>query len=323
DASMIADAAETIDHTTGVTYGRSAILAVMRSNRRFRELTLRSEVLATLGDALVLTRELFAASGYVDWTVDMAAVERDRFMLIEVDSHARRRRTEIFAVNRLGDAVARLDERYAEARPEGPARARAAATARSVAALFGPPDFDRYAMAVGPDIEMVHHRGLVGQGSSRGRDAWLRVFRVILETADGTTSVEDILCLTSEACLVRWKVSGTDRATGGAFEQTYLMLAVFGPDGLLAHNEYFAPGHEDEAPARFDELVTEPASVRPVQRCVRPNAATAFAARLDVVIAARDADALPGLYADETEVLDHTTGTTWDHEADLRGLRAL
>src|SRR5262249_35711516 len=136
-------------------------------------------------------------------------------------------------------------------------------------------------------------------------------------------SVEDILCLTSEACLVRWKVSGTDRATGGAFEQTYLMLAVFGPDGLLAHNEYFAPGHEDEALARFDELVTEPASVRPVQRCVRPNAATAFAARLDVVIAARDADALPGLYADETEVLDHTTGTTWDHEADLRGLRAL
>src|SRR5262245_37093114 len=185
DASMIADAAETIDHTTGVTYGRSAILAVMRSNRRFRELTLRSEVLATLGDALVLTRELFAASGYVDWTVDMAAVERDRFMLIEVDSHARRRRTEIFAVNRLGDAVARLYERYAELLPEGPARARAAATARSVAALFGPPDFDRYAMAVGPDIEMVHHRGLVGQGSSRGRDAWLRVFRVILETADG------------------------------------------------------------------------------------------------------------------------------------------
>src|SRR5262249_6964012 len=153
-------------------------------------------------------------------------------MLIEVDGEGRRARSEIFAANRLGDAVARLYERHAELLPDGPARDRAAATARSVATFFGRPDFDRWATAVGPDVELVHHRGLVGQGSSRGRDAWLRVFRVCFETqADGTISTQDILGLTPEACLVRWENSGTDRATGGAFETTYLHLFVFGPDG--------------------------------------------------------------------------------------------
>src|SRR5262249_45179897 len=157
-----------------------------------------------------------------------------------------------------------------------------------------------------------------------GRDAWLRVFRVCFETqADGTISTQDILGLTPEACLVRWENSGTDRATGGAFETTYLHLFVFGPDGLLARLEIFAPGHEDEAPARFDELMPAPAAVRAVQRRMRPNAATANHARFAAAIAAQDADALSTGLADESEVLDHTTGTTWDREAELRSLSYL
>ena len=51
--------------------------------------------------------------------------------------------SEIFAADRLGDAVARLYERYAELLPDGPARARAAATARSVAAVVAPVDLDQ------------------------------------------------------------------------------------------------------------------------------------------------------------------------------------
>src|SRR5262249_2398091 len=149
------------------------------------------------------------------------------------------------------------------------------------------------------------------QGSSRGRDAWLRVFRVILETVpDPTNRIEDILVLTPEACLVRWEASGTDRATGGAFEQTYLMLVLFGPDGLMARQEWFAPGHEDEALARFDELGAAPPPMRPVQRRVRANAATAHAARGEAAIAARDAEAFAAMFADESEVVDHTTGAT-------------
>src|SRR5262249_37065718 len=256
--------------------------------------------------------------------LDVGAYEIEQLVLIEVDAEGRRRRGELFASKHLGDAIVRLYERYAELLPDGPPRARVPATARSGAASLGPSDFDRYATAVGPDVEMIHHRGLVGQGSSRGRDAWLSVFRVIFETvADATNRTEDILGLTPEAFLVRWESSGTDRATGGAFETTYLVLAVLGPDGLVARNEYFAPDHEAEALARFDELVTEPAATRPVQRRVRPNAAAAFAARVDAAIAARDADALSAVFAPEGESLDHTTGSTSDAGGVLRSFRYL
>src|SRR5262249_50200515 len=74
---------------------------------------------------------------------------------------------------------------------------------------------------------------------------------------------------------------------------------------------------------RFDELVTQPAAVRPVQRRVRPNAATANLARFSAAISARDTDALSTGLADDSEVLDHTTDTTWDREAQLRSLRYL
>src|SRR5262249_51490904 len=274
--------------------------------------------------SLALARQWVSASEARGRTWDVGPFESESVQLIEVDGEGRRARSEIFAANRLGDAVVRLYERYAELLPEGPARDRAAATARSVAAFFGKPDFDRWATAVGPDVELVHHRGLVGQGSSRGRAAWLRVFRVSSEPqADSMNSTEDILGLTPDACLVRWRNWGTDGATGGAFETTYLMLAVFGPDGLMVRNEYFAPDHEDEAVARFDELVTEPAAVHPVQRRVRPNAATARAARLDAAIAPQDADAASCVVAPQGEAPKHTTGSTADGDGVLRSFRYL
>ena len=104
---------------------------------RAEDVTLRHEPLATLGDSLALCRAVVV--GRVR-SVESETVrrrrrrDRDAIVLIEVDAHGRRRRAEFFAADRLGDAVARLYERYAELLPDGPARARAAATARSVAA---------------------------------------------------------------------------------------------------------------------------------------------------------------------------------------------
>src|SRR5215470_13561804 len=93
--------------------------------------------------------------------------------LIEVDAQGRQRRVEQFGSNRLGDAVARLYERYAELLPEGPERARAAATARSVALSAGPVDPDRYAAALAPLVDYVDHR-TIGLESTRGAEAFLR-----------------------------------------------------------------------------------------------------------------------------------------------------
>jgi class 3 adenylate cyclase/tetratricopeptide (TPR) repeat protein len=331
---VFADHFQFIDHDIGVDIDRQGALVTWCTLLETRDGTRRAEPLATLGGSLALCRSRVSASGVAgrpfedsgasEMSEDWGAFEMEWVELVEVDGEKRCTRTENFATSKLGDAVARLYERYAELLHDGPERTRSAATASSVAALFGPPDFDRYTTVVGPNVELVHHHGLVGQGSSRGRQAWLRIFRVIFETqAYGTNTTEDILALTPAACLVRWRVSAIDRATGGSVENTYLMLAVFGPDGLLARNEYFAPGHEEEALARFDELVTDPQGARPVERRVRPNAATANAARLDAAVAAREADALLTLFADESDVIDHPTGLAYDRRGALSSFRAL
>src|SRR5207245_1351057 len=54
-----------------------------------------------------------------------------------------------------------------------------------------------------------------------------------------------------------------------------------------------------------------------------PNTATANAARLDAAVGARDADALSTLFGDESEFVDHTTGTTWDRGGSLATWRSL
>src|SRR5262249_9394260 len=107
------------------------------------------------------------------------------------------------------------------------------------------------------------------------------------------------------------------------YESPFLLLRVFGPDGLTVHLDMFDIDHEHEALARFDELTAAPAPTRPVQRRVRPNAAAAFAARVDAAIAARDADALSAVLGPGGESLEHTTGSTSDGGGVLRSFRYL
>src|SRR5262249_26534187 len=287
------------DHTTGATGGRDAALRSLRSLLSVEEPTSRHEPLATLGDTLALWRVSWSASGLAQGKFDVAAYEVEAIDLIEVDAQGRLHGIERFAPNHLGDAVARLYERYAELLPEGPARARAAATARSVAPLVGPVTLERFATALDPAVEIVDHRP-VGLPPSRGRDAYLRSLGALLELADDVTNrVEDVLALRSNARLLRATNFGTERVGGGSYERQLPSLVVCGTEGLVSHMEYFGVSDEAEALARFDELVTEPGAMRPVQRRVRPNAATAHAARVDTAIAARDADALSAVFAPE------------------------
>src|SRR5262249_57236045 len=113
-----------------------------------------------------------------------------------------------------------------------------------------------------------------------------RPFRPCRERpTDVPNRVADVRALRPAAGRLRVMVFGTDRAGGGAFERPRLALSVFDTDGLLTRLEEFDVGHEAEALARFDELAAE-AAVRPGQRRVRPNAATAHAARPDAASAA-------------------------------------
>src|SRR6185369_8241707 len=109
---------------------------------------------------------------------DVGAYRRDEIDVIEVDAQGRRRRSEAFAPDQLGDAVVRLYERYADLLPDGPARTRAAATARTVAAMGRAPDLDRLAAAFAPGIEAVDHR-ILGTYSASGAQAVLKGYRAL------------------------------------------------------------------------------------------------------------------------------------------------
>src|SRR5262249_17455345 len=199
----------------------------------------------------------------------------------------RNRRLEVFADDRLADAVARLYERHADLLPDGPARTRAAATVNSITAIL---TLDPKRPPFANDMECVDHRAL-GLWSARGAAAALRRMRALFELADHVTvRIHDVLGARSDAILWRSTFSGTDRASGGEFEQHALQLRVFGADGLQTRLEFFDVDATDEALARFDELAAEPTAARlatvPTPRAerrarrVRANAPTANVDRL-------------------------------------------
>src|SRR5262249_34701730 len=172
-AARVAEDYEVVDHPTGATFGRSGLLDVYRRQFRIQDLTRRRETLATLGDSLALSRTWWSGSG-AGRPFDVGAFEVENITLVETDAQGRSRRTELFAEHKLGDAVVRLYERYAELLPDGPARARAAVTAGAAAKLLrGRFDPDRLATAFASDIEYVDHR-ILGTWSAHGADAVLR-----------------------------------------------------------------------------------------------------------------------------------------------------
>ena len=322
---LYADEMEGVHHPTGVSYDRQGSIATFRSVLRAAEMRFAHEPLATLGDSLALARLSVSAGGFSGGRFDVGAYQVDEVVLIEVDAEGRRRRAEFFARDRLGDAIARLYQRHSELLAEGPARERAAATARSVAAVLGPYDVDRYATAIAPSVEYANHRSLERRSGS-GAEAMLRSFRAMSELASELrTRVDDVLGLHPDALLVRWTSFGTERTGGGAFERPMLLLWAFGDDGLVGCNELFDVDGDAQALARFDAVAADaphPAA-RSIERRVRPNSATANAARMDAAVAARDLDAFLAVIADEAKGVHHPTGSEYEESAALEQYRAL
>src|SRR5262249_45684697 len=116
----------------------------------------------------------------------------------------------------------------------------------------------------------------------------------------------------------------------GRFESAFFTLLAFGADGRVARSERFDDDCADQALARFDELTAAPASSHAASRrspAIRPNAATANAAAIDAVIAAREPQARAQLTAlhvgDGYEVVDHINGITHDLSGSLATWDAL
>ena len=311
---------QAVHHPTGLTYDRAGLIETVRNFARSKGASVRRDVLATLGDTLGLARQSMSIDSAENDAWSSGAAELETLMLEEVDHTGRRHRGEIFAADHLGDAVARLYACYAALLPDGAAQQRASVTAGAIAAMVAPPDLDHYAAALAPSVEFKDHR-TVGFASGRGATMLLRGFRSLLELAtDVATRVDDVVALEPGAMLLRWTTFGTDRRSGGTFESSFLLLWIFGADGLIVRDETFDAGRETEALARFDELTRAPP---PLARRVRENAATATIARFDEAVAARDADALAALLADGVEFVHHPTVASYGRRGILTTWRSL
>ncbi|HJQ85156.1 MAG TPA: nuclear transport factor 2 family protein [Candidatus Binatia bacterium] len=311
------------DHATGTTYDREGMLATWGAMLGVPDMRFRSEPLATLGDALALQRESVSAPAVTAGTLDVAAYEIDVATLGEADAQGKPGRIDVFSIQHLGDAVARLYERWAERLPPGPQRVRAAATARSVATLLLETEVARVATAFDPGIDFLDHRPL-GLPSQHGTEQHVKGLQSLRDVSgDIGKRIDDVLALEPGAFLVRWTQFGTARAGGGTYERTFLCLYVFGPDGLATRNELFAAEREAEALARFEALAAEPTAPEARARRVRPNGATAFASRLGAAFAARDLEGVASLLAEDLVVVEHPLGLDHDREGTLRSFRAL
>ncbi|HJQ83831.1 MAG TPA: AAA family ATPase, partial [Candidatus Binatia bacterium] len=326
--ALLGDEYSVVHHWSGTTYDRELSLADMRAVfRTADDLACAHEPLATLGDSLALFRRSVSATGVRGGDLSIGATAYDNVIVIELDRQGLLGCNEVFAENRLGDATARLYERYAGLLPDGPARTRAAATARSVATVLAlPRDADRYAKAIAADIAFVDHQP-VGIGSARSAARFLRGLRALHDLADDVTlRIDDVLALRPDGLVTRQTTSGTLRAGGGTFERHFLSLWVFGPEGLVERLEWFPGDRDGHALARFDEVTAAPppATVASpyVRRRFRPNAATANLGRLEQAVAARAADTFAAGLADDLQLIEHPTGLVGDREGVLFTLRS-
>ncbi len=317
-----ADPVEVIHHPTGVTYGVAEVLALHRGLWRGRNVRFAQESLGALGDSLALLRTSYAHDGVDAKFGSVGPVEGDYFAVFEVDGREQRKRSEVFADDRLGNAVARLYQRYAELLPDGPDRERAVATARSVAVWNGSIDPDRVAATTAPLMECVDHRSL-HLWSARGANEFLEQWRGQLDLATGSVRHDDVLALAPDILLVRQTYFGNERTTGGFFDHPLLALFAFGPDGLLTRAELWESDREADALARFAALTTGPPASRPARRRLPTAARGAMQARFDAALAARDMAALEELFSRFRERVDHPTGAVYGRDGLLKSLRSL
>jgi tetratricopeptide (TPR) repeat protein len=317
---LFVESIEVIHHTMGASYGRDA--AVQRFAMAIDggdALVVAHEPLATLGDALGLFRVRLVADRFESESEALAtgAFEIELAVVIEANAEGRALRGEIFAAERLAEAVARMYQRLAELEPAGAMRDAAATRARCVAAILALDDGGDFTELVGADVAAVDHR-VLGFGVSQGAEAVRNSMRALHDLAsEVSVRVDDVLALERDCLLLRSTTLGVDRAGGGRFERPMLQIRVFGADGRMTRNEWFETDREAAALARFKEL-TRPTA--PAPRRVRPNAATANIARLDAAMAARDLAQVESVFAADFEGVHHPLRTRFGRDGALASL---
>jgi ketosteroid isomerase-like protein len=146
----------------------------------------------------------------------------------------------------------------------------------------------RIRRVIADDLVSHDHR-TTGHGRVEGPDAYLATLEAAWSLSpDIRFEPRSLLAIESHGCVGLTQIFGTD-AWGGRFELYEIDLVVVDA-GRITRIEDFEPHHADAALARLAEL-------RPDPLRVPPNAATRATDRFEHCFAARDWDALRGLYA--------------------------
>ncbi len=311
---LLSEPLQTIEHPTGVTYGREGQLESIDRMLDLPNLDFRLEALATLGDGLCLARRRVRASGKQGGRFDVADYEMDHLVLTDVVEDGVWR-SEVFSVERFGAAVVRLYERHGERLGAGPEAVRSAGIARAVAAIDAPVDVGRLPGAYARDLTLADHR-VLATWSCASRDELANHFGHQLELVDNFTGrIDDVLALGPAMLLAHVTYHGIGRDSGGPFENRICVLYRFGDDGRVAAIDCYEAEREADALARFDELTADSserhATDRPSRRTVRANAATRISEGFLRTINARDAAALEDLLAEDLRVRAPPDGASY------------
>ncbi|HEY2775371.1 MAG TPA: adenylate/guanylate cyclase domain-containing protein [Candidatus Binatia bacterium] len=250
---LVHDSFVEIDHPTGSTYGKAEATASIVRLLRSDDVSYNVEPLAILGP-LMLGRRRIHASGAHGQRFDVGEYENHTILVAEVDENGIVVRHEVFAPDRLGQAITRLYELYAEREPEGPERSRALGIARS--AIFGGPiDLDHMEASLAPSSTNVDHR-VFSTWSAQNREEFMQHWRQQAVLTTGFSArTDDVLALEPDTALIRSTYFGTSRQSGGAFENPLCLLFEFGADGIISSCNTFEAEQEVEALAHFDEMI--------------------------------------------------------------------
>ncbi|MGJ8668753.1 MAG: nuclear transport factor 2 family protein [Oceanococcus sp.] len=316
--SMFIDSYKEIDHPTGSTIDKAGTIASLERLFRSQEPYYQIEVLATLGDALQLGRHVFGATSATSKNFDVGAYENVR---IQIDD--REEGIEVFDTKHLGDAVARLYERYAASLPEGPEQAKATGLAKIIQAGTGRIDHERLKPHWSGDVQLVDHR-TAGMGSVVGRDAVTQAISVMAVelTEDFAGQFDEIVTLRPDALLAHYRTDGKGQLSGGEFEQLAWYLMIADEQGNIARWEIFDAEQAEAARARFEELTGDP-KPGPVQCKVQPNLASK--AQQDSVQAATKHNwaGLRACYAENYQETHHPTASTFGADESCESIKRL
>jgi hypothetical protein len=286
----------------GLQHGRDVAIANMKTSVDLRITFGKSEVIATRGERLILSRARWSGPDQRP-----EAFHTEVLSVVEVNADERVAARVMFDANDIDAAFAELDARYLAGE--------AAAHSQTWSVIAGAhAGVNRHELpATTPDPGYIDHRPLVsieGDLAASLRAVWdiTSHFRVYIE------AVHRLRELGAVATQV---MKGTSQQ---GFDAEWRMIGILTVEGrLISRAEVFDEADLDAALARFEEL--HPQAPRP------ENAASQVEQRFSTYFAARNWDAISELIADDFSMDDrrHTinAGVRHGRAAEIASLRAI